>query len=364
MFKSIEINNFRGINTLKIDELSRINVFVGPNNSGKTTIIESLFILTGMSNPRLSLNVNAFRDVLHSEENDFRLNFRGLNFDNKIYLSGFVEKDGRRSLEITPIYSKGMLRNAPDKKNDSTTNSDISDASGFSDSSGHNDAIGLNYNFKKSQKKYLSKLIFEKNQMEVILSKNYKETLNARFFSANTMSGTIADRIDKIQRNKKKDLLIQTLKRIEPRIVDVALSKNKMVYVDIGIEQMIPLNLMGYGFSKACGLIANLLVLQDGFLMIDEIENGFHPETLSILWNAIFSAAQEYNVQIFLTTHSYEAIKTLLSVIQDNDFNKDELGLFLIQKFKDERHKCYKYEYESLKETLDSNVEIRGKLID
>ncbi|WP_462136871.1 AAA family ATPase, partial [Candidatus Mycalebacterium sp.] len=48
-FKSIKIENFRGIESLKIDNLERINLFVGKNNCGKTTILESIYLLSGMS---------------------------------------------------------------------------------------------------------------------------------------------------------------------------------------------------------------------------------------------------------------------------------------------------------------------------
>ena len=33
-FKNIEIRNFRGIDTLKIDDFSRVNVFLGQNSCG------------------------------------------------------------------------------------------------------------------------------------------------------------------------------------------------------------------------------------------------------------------------------------------------------------------------------------------
>ena len=120
---------------------------------------------------------------------------------------------------------------------------------------------------------------------------------------------------------------------------------------------------MGYGFSKVCALIANLLVTKDGYIYIDEIENGLHHETLAILWDAIIAAAAKYNVQIFLSTHSYEAIKTLLSVVTTNDYNKEDIRLFLTQKMRDNSHKCYKYDFENLKANINSEIEIRGKLI-
>lgn len=47
-FKNIEIKNFRGIDHLAIDDLSRVNVFLGQNGSGKTSILEAILMLAGM----------------------------------------------------------------------------------------------------------------------------------------------------------------------------------------------------------------------------------------------------------------------------------------------------------------------------
>ena len=49
-FKSIEIKNFRGIDHLKVDDFSRVNVFLGQNNSGKSTVLEAIALALGMSN--------------------------------------------------------------------------------------------------------------------------------------------------------------------------------------------------------------------------------------------------------------------------------------------------------------------------
>lgn len=48
-FKNLEIKNFRGIDHLKTDDFSRVNVFLGQNNSGKSTVLECLLLMTGMS---------------------------------------------------------------------------------------------------------------------------------------------------------------------------------------------------------------------------------------------------------------------------------------------------------------------------
>ena len=60
-FKNLEIKNFRGIGHLEINDLSRVNVFVGQNNSGKSSILEAIHLLAGMSNPDMPQNLNRIR---------------------------------------------------------------------------------------------------------------------------------------------------------------------------------------------------------------------------------------------------------------------------------------------------------------
>ena len=59
--KDIEISNFRGIEYLKIDDLARVNVLLGQNNSGKSTVLESIAMLMSMSNPDAPQLLNASR---------------------------------------------------------------------------------------------------------------------------------------------------------------------------------------------------------------------------------------------------------------------------------------------------------------
>ena len=60
-FRNIEIKNFRGIEHLKIDDFSKVNVFLGQNNSGKTTVLEAIAMLMSMSNPDIPQAINAVR---------------------------------------------------------------------------------------------------------------------------------------------------------------------------------------------------------------------------------------------------------------------------------------------------------------
>lgn len=81
-FKNIEIKDFRGIDHLKIDDFSRVNVFLGQNNSGKSTVLECLLLMMGMSNPDLPQTINSIRARGYSGFADLSYLFR--NFDLKV----------------------------------------------------------------------------------------------------------------------------------------------------------------------------------------------------------------------------------------------------------------------------------------
>src|SRR5437763_2995480 len=60
MIQSLEISNYRGFKNLRLKNLSRVNIIVGDNGSGKTALLESLFLAGGLG-PELYLRTRAWR---------------------------------------------------------------------------------------------------------------------------------------------------------------------------------------------------------------------------------------------------------------------------------------------------------------
>ena len=65
-FKDIEVMNFRGFDYLKMENFSKINVVVGANNVGKSSVLEAIFMLVGMSVSMLPARVNYWRKNTNS----------------------------------------------------------------------------------------------------------------------------------------------------------------------------------------------------------------------------------------------------------------------------------------------------------
>src|SRR5438045_3958182 len=63
MYKTFEIQNFRGFKQLSLGGFRRINLITGKNNVGKTAILEALFLHSGSYNPELTLVLAGLRGI-------------------------------------------------------------------------------------------------------------------------------------------------------------------------------------------------------------------------------------------------------------------------------------------------------------
>ena len=339
MIRNINIKNFRGIESLEIDDFKKINIFVGPNNSGKTTIIEALYSLLGISSPKMS---SIFLDSFL---------FRNADVDNKIKLSSTI--DEKRSLIIEPIFS-------------SESAIDFDGQLGVGYNKGIGDIKGLIYKFHRNDLSYESIIQVSKNEtgrlvVDTKADDIYKYNDNSAFLCKETLYVNVKQAFNNILMLGKKEDLIEKLNLIGPKIQDIFFADDNELYICVKSVNM-PIGLMGSVYVVVLTFLSHILSPGIKTLFIDEIENGLHHETMSVVLNTILSCTRSDNMQIFITTHSYEFIEDLLSITEFTK-DKDLVNLFLIKKIKnDTEHKCYTYNSKSLRSHIDNRIEFRGNI--
>ena len=358
MYKQITIEGLRGIKHLKIEDFGQVNLFVGKNNCGKTTILESLFLLTGPTNAELPLRINRFRDFGIIDENSWRLIFNKLDVNSTIKISGELENPKeKRNLIIKPN-TKLVATLTKTTTNKETI--DIKDS--YSGTLPLLDGLILEFSLTKGKakkpKRITTKVVMEGPGINFKLPKDYKEHLRGMFITAKNISGQMGTRFNDIQITKRTDRIIKLLRQIEPSLVNLSLGTEGIIYCDIGLDRLMPINIMGDGMFRLLSIILAISDTQDGIVFIDEIENGFHYSSQEILWDAIFKSAKEFNVQIFATSHSIECVKAFSSSYSRLDQNRDNIRLYRIER-KDDEFKVVSYDHKILEASLDSDWEVR-----
>jgi len=359
MYKKIKIENLRGIKQLEIDDLRQFNLIVGENNSGKTTILEGLWLLVGGSNPDIPLRANVFRDLSIISQYSLKPLFNKLDVNSNIKLSGEFENPKHyRQLIIKPNMESIALREKETKEAIVETE--------YSTSGIEPIMNGLVLDFysgdeDKKLKKIKSSFIMAPEGIKFDRPEGYKEYLHAVYLNPKNMSGKdLVNRFDINQKAKKIDKIIEILVKMEPSVKDLSLGVEGIIYADIGLPDLIPVNALGAGFLKFLSILLAVIEKPNSILIIDEIENGLYPTSQNILWDSILSLAKESDVQIFATTHSLECIRAFNSsysrIIKNTE--SDKIRLFRIEKKADD-FRVMKYNYKTLEAAIDRGWEVR-----
>lgn len=115
--------------------------------------------------------------------------------------------------------------------------------------------------------------------------------------------------------------------------------------------QPIPLNSLGDGAVRLSGVALALANSRNGFLLIDEAENGLHHSIQQDYWRMILKASRDNNVQVIATTHSWDCVRSFArAAIEDEEVDgvlyrieKDADGLFAVAYSEEELHNAAEY---------------------
>lgn len=357
MFKKITIKNFRGIKDLTIDDFGKVNLFVGANNSCKTSVLEALKIAYSKQvfDEAIFLN-NQTRDFglfLNNSSNPLEtLNMVHRHLSNYFYQLNFSEKITIKSTFTNSITTEETIETinlrAVDKK---IVKGQVYEwQSAFKPSELSREITS----FLKFQSPFV-------NNVEISIDPQMQEftKYNSYLFNgASHLLGFVKDYYKKVLENKAEKNLIALLQKVDKSIKDIYFDGENFL-VDIGLEKnRIDGRLMGDGIKII--FILTLIILSEtvdnGVLFIDEIENGLHYTSQNILWKFLFEIAEEKNIQIFATTHSMDAVRAFTQIAKEKQ--EENIRLFRLVK-KNEEIKVFKSDLEILEISAERDGELR-----
>ena len=312
--ESVEIKAFRGIRKLNISELGLINVIVGDNNCGKTSVLEAVELLRTSGNlaniyriarQRESLAVSAANSIYDDficmfphDGSELEIEVKGICNGNDI----FCRVEGRQNMVLLDAkeLDKSILRN----------NSELM---GELETEIFNGYIETKYG-SESKKEEISVNRYSKVSGTVSSAKDIFNIVYVAPFEH--LRGNVLSQIVKNADYKK--VCLKALQLFDPDIEDMLILRS-----DIGnkpVEYLyhkklgnMPIATYGDGIKKVLVLSNAIAKAAGGILLIDEIETAIHKKYYDDIFRFIVKACKAFNVQAFITTHSLEAIDGILA---------------------------------------------------
>jgi len=290
MINQISIKNFKCFKNLSIEGLHQVNLFAGKNNIGKTAFLEAVELASTVSNPK-ELAIKARKIVKRRQQS--------IKEDNELEFN-FFYKDSSK-LEIVTEQNTAQIY--------------FDDKGIVFDLNCENMIIqSVEYDFKQ---------IF-----------SLQHGKKAKMFAAHqhfigsgySTEAEIAELYGALVDLDKEDFLNQALQAFDNTVLALKqVFMNKRISLKLrvkGEERAVLLSSFGEGINRYIAIICAIWANKDGYLFIDEIENGIHFGHYNRLWSIIFKTSKDANCQLFIATHSKECIEAF------NAKNKDEWGAY------------------------------------
>ena len=146
-------------------------------------------------------------------------------------------------------------------------------------------------------------------------------------------------------------------KQFDNKIKDIKFIEKSIVIEFENLNHTINIKSMGKGFQTYISIIASM-VAGKKYIIIDEIENGMHFESVKILLENILSLSKEYGLQFFITTHNKELLEILNDCLIEKDY-KDMLSVYNLYYNKENNIDVINYSQENFSNLIENNNEMR-----
>lgn len=350
MLRDITIENYRLFEKFHMEGLTQINLLVGTNNSGKSSLLEAIYLLVAHENPLAVLNVlenrGEFAELPEDIGNIFQITeiFRGhkLQENRKVIIAG--QKDIQASLEYTFVDHNMPWTNKIERE---AVVGVVIKESGKSDISGY---FGLD--------------------MEGGLTAGYtgegvrfRAEINKRFLTTERYSlRLITELWNQIVLTPKEDTVTKTLRILEPNLDRIALTNQSTLEMSVllkikGEDAPVILGSMGDGMYRIFALALSLVNCENGALFVDEIDTGLHYKTLTQMWRLVIETAKRLNVQVFATTHSWDCLVAFHKALTET--SAVGLGSVFRLERKDDQIKYVSYTGDKLAVAIEHDIEVR-----
>jgi AAA15 family ATPase/GTPase len=367
MLKSLKIQSFRCFPSFEMQQLGRLNLIVGTNNSGKTSILEALQLLLSESpNFEVLSDVVINRSEYLDKEDDqdkelvIRHLFRGheIEIGSNFLITG---QDNINDIRKEIIISIGYKENSDDSYLPMLYIQRTNYTKDLPNLDKHlADRSKMDILLYSADSPDLGMYLADRSEIELVLSrhgnvslkslKNARKSLkeqasNIQFINSLSLSYEKAiDLFEMIVLTPEEDLVTQAMQIIESRIKRiVTLTSGKHKYkgthsgfiVQLANEnQRIPIGSMGDGMWRILGLALAIVNAKDGVLLVDEIDTGLHFTVMSDMWKMIWETAKRLNVQVFATTHSNDCWQSLADIANADNPSEDGITIHRIERGK------------------------------
>jgi energy-coupling factor transporter ATP-binding protein EcfA2 len=339
--ENLTIERFRGLRGLELKEMGQVNLFVGANNSGKTSVLEAisaycrpLDALEWLSTARRRESTGGMLG-LPTRLSALRWLFPQSNHIPTEMYHGDIEIHANGGFAVQSVVAKYQeIRGIPDENTLRRIQQRMPAREADSEYQGAELLVNVKYQTEGElfpESSLQSSFVFWETAPYLGRQRPPAEvTLPVRTITpvSHRTERSQIERFSENTLNKKTSNVLELIRLFDPDILGLQILDmgGGSLYVEHKKSGLTPLSAFGDGLRRVVMIALTLPSVEDGVLLIDEIETAIHISVLNEVFQWLSAACRQYNIQLFATTHSLEAVDALLSA-----YSKSYNGLVAYQ---------------------------------
>lgn len=379
MIRTLDLQGYRGFKSFGLSDLKRVNLLVGKNNCGKTSILEAIDFLVSRGNPTV-LSRSAHRrgeigplrakrqSSSHSQE--MLPDVSNLFFGHQLKQGATfrISSDDDIGMLLIELRSLSEVEHELGLRGLGGTRQ----TSFFADDLDPEPALGFRITsnvpdwFHVSPVAYDGLLYVSRSiRSGSSSSGQVPEVPPVEFLAPDSLQlDSMRDTWDKVLAEGRESEVIDAMQLLESDLDSIHfLTGDAYRRTSGGVllgsrksRRRVPLGSYGDGMRRLLALSVSLVQTANGILLIDEIDTGLHFSVMEEMWNLVVSTARQSNVQVFATTHSYDCIEGLAALVESSPGLGSELA---VQKIEPSLAEAVSLDADQIRVAVRQDIEVR-----
>ena len=356
MLKTLALRGFRGFESYELTDLATVNLIVGKNNCGKTTILEAVELLVSNGHPFVVYEVARRRGEVPSSGNAAEISHL---FFGHVCKPGVCftlsSDDSEREMSATILSLDDVGEDAnlwADRRSLTEEETDP--------------AFGLRLGSRATGKANVLPVADDGTIPSSRWPRSIRNVASGapvRFLTLESVaSERMRDAWNEVLAEGREDEIARDMEFLVPEIDSIhfltggTVREGSILVGRRGGGRRMPIGSYGDGLRRLLALRLAVVGANHGFLLIDEIDAGLHWTVMEDVWRLLVEVAKKSDVQIFATTHSYDCIRGLGSLVR----SRPELGGEIsIQKVHPSLKQAVSFAGEQIAIAVEQQIELR-----
>lgn len=336
MLTTFTVSGYRSFRHYGLEGLTRLNLFIGANSSGKTSLLEAMEFLVARGNPFVLLHAADRRGETRAPEDP---RFSRYQADLTHVFHGDLRPESTPSIKLTGNRPHGSITArvrplTPKERRDDSVLHAPSEAV---------PARGLEITGERS--KELAVLPIDPDgallvsRRRLSLASPGSRFPKMQFLTPRSLdTDGMIELWNHVQRAALENEVVEAARLVVDDLQSIHflasanLPRRADVLAGLRDGRRVPLGSQGDGMRRLLALSLSLINSADGFLFVDELESGLHWSVMRDTWRFLIQASLQSSVQVMATSHSLDCLRGLASLHRQQPDLAAEVSVFKLDR--------------------------------